>query len=241
MVLPDTPQPALLRDIIEWDVGNWARCLPYWREWIPSNGVEPLRVLAVGERNGGMSLWFARMGCRVVCTDVDGPTPLAKEIHQRHGVTDRIEYAAASLMGLPYEADSFDIVACKSVIGGVKGIRKVRSSRTLENHGLAVEEARRVLRPGGLFLGAENLRGNVLHQWVRLRRHRGNLGWRHMSPVELDWLLREFSEREVKPFGFIGAGNGEGRWNRWRGKMEEWLSRCLPRDWLYIGFFRARK
>ncbi len=92
---------------------------------------------------------------------------------------------------------------CKSVIGGLKLERSDPGTRTLANQAVAVREINRVLKPGGYFLGAENLRGiELLHQ-LRVRYKKGNVGWRHFTMRELSELLNNFSVSELKSFGLL--------------------------------------
>jgi SAM-dependent methyltransferase len=62
------------------------------------------------------------------------------------GVADRVELHTADMTALPFEADSFDLVVSSVAIHNVKG----RAGREK-----AVEEAVRVLRPGGRLLVAD--------------------------------------------------------------------------------------
>ena len=105
-------------------------------------------------------------------------------------VQDRISYAAVDAFNIPYPENHFDVVACKSVIGGLVLQRKRPETRTLKNQRLAVEEIRRVLKPGGIFLGAENLTGTKIHQFLRRMKYGPELGWRYLRTTEIQWLLR---------------------------------------------------
>jgi arsenite methyltransferase len=62
------------------------------------------------------------------------------------GIADRVELHTADMAALPFEADSFDLVVSNVAIHNVKG----RSGREK-----AIEEAVRVLRPGGRLLIAD--------------------------------------------------------------------------------------
>ena len=50
-----------LADIIGWDVGNWSKCLSHWQPWLGSVRNENSKIVVLGERNGGISLWPARV------------------------------------------------------------------------------------------------------------------------------------------------------------------------------------
>ena len=79
-----------LDDIFEWDVANWSKCLPYWEPWLTRLDKDTARILALGERDGGLSLWFALQGFKVLCTDYHIPGELARLSHERWMVQDRI-------------------------------------------------------------------------------------------------------------------------------------------------------
>ena len=91
-----------LDDIFEWDVDNWSKCLPYWEPWLTRLDRDTARILALGERNGGLSLWFALQGFKVLCTDYYMPGEVARLSHARWMVQDRISYAAVDAFNIPY-------------------------------------------------------------------------------------------------------------------------------------------
>ena len=220
----------------------------------------------LGDRMGGLSLWLARLGYNVLCTDYSPLDNAVRLLHERWQVQDRIVYVSADVFGLKYPDDYFDMVTCKSVIGGLSLDHADALTRSLENQKLAVEEIRRVLKPGGVFLGAENLTGSKCHMamrkflsnrllfWRYLRRGnsipvawrkmrlRSALGWRFLQMSEIQWLFEGYSQCEQKPHGFVGT-----HWPQWCGlnllcaPLDRCLSRILPASWLYISFIRARK
>jgi SAM-dependent methyltransferase len=240
---PQLPEGVIpLDDIIGWDVGNWSKCLSYWQPWFSAINKSTARVLVLGERNGGISLWFALQGFNVLCTDYVPLSENVRRLHMRWQVQERINYASADVFRLVYKDNYFDIVACKSVIGGLLLDYKDASTRTLENQKLAVEEIRRVIKPAGIFLGAENLTGTSVHMALRKIRLKGRLGWRYLQISEIEWLFKNYSACEQKPYGCIGT-----YWPRSSGlnvvseAMDRCFSKVLPGNWLYISFVRARK
>jgi len=236
------PPGDLLNDIIGWDVRNWSRCLDYWQPWLDGMDRDRAKVLVLGERNGGLSLWLALQGFTVLCTDFKNPEPRAGLLHRRWKVQDKVSYAAIDAFSIQYPDDHFDVVACKSVIGGLKLEYKLASTRSLVNQKLAVEEIRRVLKPGGVILGAENLAATSVHQALRRFRHKGRIGWRYLRIHEIQWLFENYSECEQCPYGFIGT-----HWTRLFGlnrlfsSMDRCFSQILPPNWLYISFIRGQK
>jgi SAM-dependent methyltransferase len=89
------------------------------------------------------------------------------------GVADRVELHTADMTALPFEDNSFDVVVSSLAIHNIEG----RAGRQK-----AIDEAVRVLRPGGRLLIAD-LRGTSQHQ-ARLAAigmrdvRRTRLGWR---------------------------------------------------------------
>jgi ubiquinone/menaquinone biosynthesis C-methylase UbiE len=89
------------------------------------------------------------------------------------GVADRVELHTADMTALPFEDSSFDVVLSSLAIHNISG----RAGREK-----AVDEAVRVLRPGGRLLIAD-IRGTARHQ-AQLARigmsdvTRRRLGWR---------------------------------------------------------------
>jgi SAM-dependent methyltransferase len=231
----------LLKDIIEWDVQTWSRCLELWKPIVHSMDPGVSRVLTVGERNGGLSLWFALEGFRVTCSDFRGPTRQARSLHERHGVASSITYADVNIFSSPYPDSCFDIVAAKSVIGGLRLVRKDPATRTLGNLSLAVAEIHRILKPGGYFLGAENLVGSWLHQRVRSWIQHSNIQWRHLNCAEIDLLFCKFEAVEQMPYGFLGSRFTRFGIDRLTAILDSCVCRFLPRHWKYVCFIKARK
>jgi arsenite methyltransferase len=101
----------------------------------------------------------------------------AAEATQRNavaeGVADRVELHTASMIHLPFENDSFDLDLSNVAIHNVKG-DPARSK--------AIEEAVRVLRPGGQLMLADLMATKqyqaVLNRLGMADVGRRNLGWR---------------------------------------------------------------
>ena len=149
---------ALLADVFQWDVGTWSKALRVWEAVLA-----PLpqgRALALGEREGGLSLYLAMHGHRVICSDLSSPEPSARPLHERYQVHPRVAYEAQDITNIQHPDNSFDVVMFKSVIGALS---------TKERQLKALAEIHRVLRPGGVLLFAENLGGSRLHRWMRKR------------------------------------------------------------------------
>lgn len=187
-----------IHDIIGWDTATWSKALCAWDEVIPDLA-NALAALELGAGRGGLSIYLALHGCRVVCSDVESPELLAKPIHQQHRFGEQISYRAVDATSIPYADSSFDVVAFKSLLGGIGG------HRGQEFIGQSVSEIHRILRPGGFLLFAENLVGSSIHMYMRRRFVKWGQSWHYLSHDEIEILLRPFSRRRVETAGFLSA------------------------------------
>ena len=224
----------LLRDCIEWDVPNWALALEFWRhksalDW------QGKQALEIGGRNGGLSLWAAKQGLQVICSDLDGPTERAHQLHIAHQVTDKIEYAEVNAVEIPYE-NHFDIVLFKSVLGGVGENDKLERART------AVTQMHKALKPGGELWFAENLEASPMHRLLRRKFVHWGKRWNYISIESLQEFMSVFSSFEYRTAGFLGAlGQCEQQRNFLSSLDRYFLARMVPEKWRYIMIGVARK
>jgi SAM-dependent methyltransferase len=90
------------------------------------------------------------------------------------GVADRVELHTADMTALPFEADTFDVIVSNVALHNIKG----RSGREK-----AIEEAVRVLRPGGRLLFVD-LWGTRLYC-----AHLAKLGMKGVDRRGLGWRM----------------------------------------------------
>src|SRR5262245_36141258 len=105
-----------LRDFIEWDVGNWSVALDCWLRHTTQN-ISTCSALELGSRNGGLSLWMASQGARVLSSDVELPTQ-ASQLHKARGVSHLIQYESIDATSIPYTMQ-FDVILFKSMLGAI--------------------------------------------------------------------------------------------------------------------------
>lgn len=192
------PDKKQLKDIFQWDVASWSRALPLWKEHLPKTGM----ALALGERDGGLSLWLAQQDLHVHCTDLEGPTDNARNLHEEYEEQRNITYDVADITNLPYADASFDVVVFKSVLGALE---------TKERQQQALDEIFRVLKPGGKLLFAENLRGSALHRWARKKFVKWATYWRYLN-LKADADIWKNYDLQWKTTGFLAAfGRSEGQ------------------------------
>ncbi|MEX1000583.1 MAG: class I SAM-dependent methyltransferase [Crocinitomicaceae bacterium] len=214
-----------LNDIIQWDVKTWSKALPFWEEHAD---LQPgKKVLAIGEREGGLSLWLAKKGLEVYCTDYNEFPEHTKQMHQKYGVQDQIAYHqpvdATNLS--KYPDNHFDIVVFKSVIGALS--EKSRQAK-------AIEEMHRVLKEGGQLLFAENMVGSALHVRLRKKFVKWDKYWRYLRYKEDQDLFDKFSEKNFTTKGFLANFGRSERQRSVLGNIDKALIWGIPRSWRYV-------
>jgi SAM-dependent methyltransferase len=223
----------LVADIIQWDVRNWSAALSFWERNVDWHRVQ--ECLELGGRDGGLSLWLALKGMHVVCSDVEDNRQRAHMHHQRHTFGGSIEYAVVDALDIPYE-NHFDVIAFKSVLGGVGcDGRKDRQQK-------AVDHIYKALKPGGKLLFIENLVASPLHSFVRRKFVRWGNSWRYVTLAEMREFLRTFKNVQMGTTGVLGTF---GRTERQRDVLarvdQALLNHVTPARWQYLVFGIAEK
>lgn len=228
----------LLTDVVGWDVRNWATAVRFWDETIDWSGADTLRCLELGAGRGGLALWLALKGKQVVCSDVANAAEQARPLHSRYGVEEHMEYRdidAAAISASPEDDEFFDVVVFKSILGGV-------GRDDSERQRAVIDEAFRVLRPGGMLLFAENLEGSGLHRFVRRRANRWGGRWRYMTLEAFNDFLSPFAAVEMRTTGVIAAMGRTERQRDFLARIDHGLlNRVIPSRWRYIAYGIARK
>ena len=230
-----------MADIVGWDVRTWSRAVECWERAVAEQEARlgrPLDVLEIGAGPGGPSLWLTLRGHRVVTSNLDNTELLARPLHERYGVAERIDYRDLDVVaGLPYR-DAFDVVVFKSVLGGLGGDDPQLARR-------ALAELRAALRPGGLLLWAENLRGTLLHRaarWAAYRIRRART-WHYLALRRLRELLAgAFEDVELHTGGTLAVlGTSERARGRLAAIDQAVLDRLQPPSWHYMAYGTARR
>jgi SAM-dependent methyltransferase len=228
-----------IQDIIEWDVLNWSQLIPTWTPVIEKLD-RGSKILAIGERNGGLSIWLALKGFDVICTDRTGPEPQAATLHRKHGVADKIQYDTLDIVDCNWQPGQFDLIIAKSVIGGLKSDPKDRSTRNFQVQQQAVNNIHGLLKPGGYFLSAENMQGSLLLRQLR-KIQKKDRGWRHFRWEEMAPLYHCFAQVESKAFGVIPTLFSNPVANKAVFIINKYCLQILPPATKYITFTIARK
>ncbi len=191
------------KDIIQWDVKNWGQALDFWQPYLTDK--KKGEALSLGERHGGLTLWLAQQGWKVVCTDLNGVSEEAHALHQKYNIAEKVSYESANITQLPYEDNRFDVVVFKSVLGALQH---------KDNQLKALQEIHRVLKPGGHLLFAENLVAGKMHQKLREKYVSWNSYWRYLNlATDMD-LFAHFNEFNYQTHGVLGLlGRNEAQRN----------------------------
>lgn len=212
-------QKEMTRDIIAWDIVNWSKAIEHWQ-----NNAEVLNkdydCLELGSSKGGMSLWLALNGNKVLCTDLNGPEKGAHQIHEKYNCSSRITYGAMDATNISYE-NKFDVVIFKSIMGGIPC-----------DKAKILNEIHKALKPGGRLLFAENLEATLLHKV--LRRNYGTKGWNYLRLDEVDKVFASFNKVTYQTVGFFGC-LGRNEWQKnFLGKVDTLLNGIIPTKSKYI-------
>lgn len=221
---------ALLADIIQWDVKNWGKAIPFWTTAI--DGIKGGTAAAFGEREGGLSLWLAMNDFTVDCSDYNGMEVTPLELHVKHNVTDSIAYSKQDITSTSFEDNSFDVVMFKSVIGTLNSKERQQE---------ALDELYRILKPGGFLLFAENLEATRMHQYARRKFTNWGTRWRYLKWKEMNPMLSKFSEIKMTSTGFFATfGRSEGQRKLFSG-IDWLLHPILPKSWKYVIIAACKK
>lgn len=214
-----------LNDIIEWDIANWKYALDFWESYYP---IKPgMKVLAIGERRGGLSLFFAKKGCQVICTDYRDFPDSTKKLHKNYQVDNSIRYEQLDMRQIQFPDETFDIVVFKSVIGAIEHYEDQQKS---------LAEIHRVLKKGGAFLFAENSSASKFHRFMRKLFVKWEAKWRYVPDKEFKEWGQKYSASFSDKKGFISLF-GRREWQRKILSIpDKIISTFVPKSWKYIYF-----
>ncbi|WPU95869.1 class I SAM-dependent methyltransferase [Mucilaginibacter sabulilitoris] len=209
----------MIRDIVAWDIVNWSKAIKHWQNTVPvlNKGYE---CLELGSSKGGMSLWLALNGNKVLCTDLNGPEEAAYQIHEKYNCSSKITYGSMDATNIPHE-NKFDVVIFKSIIGGIP-----------QDKAKTLTEIHKALKPGGKLLFAENLEATRLHKI--LRKNFGTKGWDYLRMDEINEVFAAYNKVTYTTAGFFGC-MGRNEWQRnFLGNVDTMLNWIIPNRSKYI-------
>ncbi|NHB93612.1 class I SAM-dependent methyltransferase [Photorhabdus cinerea] len=225
---------STLHDIIEWDINSWSKCLCFWL----SKGkisLEDAKVLEIGSHNGGLSLWAALNGAKVICSDLGGPNKKAYQKHKDYNLSDFIVYKNINALDIPYE-NELDIVLSKSVIGGIG------RNNNAGNQKIAISEIYKSLKKGGEYWFAENLSASPAHKILRSKFIQWGDEWRYITIDDMNEFLHQFSSVEYITTGFISCFGRTEKQRKILNFFDRFIfSKIVPKKWNYIIIGVAKK
>ncbi len=227
-------EKELIKDIIQWDSENWSQPLLFWGERLSSEN-KALKCLELGCREGGLSLWLALKGYSVVSSDLEKTEMVAKPLHQKYNLQDKIIYQDINATSIPYE-NYFDIIIFKSILGGIGRNNNLKMQQEV------ILQIHKALKPGGKFLFAENTRATILHRFFRKTFTKWGSTWRYITISEMKEFLTVFSSIETKTTGFAGVFGRTENQKRFLGKIDRYFFNYIfPSTWKYIYYGVAKK
>ena len=225
---------AMLKDVLQWDVGNWITPLNYWEKVLDDTKTS-LTCLELGAREGGLSLWLASKGHSVVCSDLTNTEAIAFPLHKKYNLLSKISYRDIDATTIPYE-NHFDVVVIKSILGGIG------RNNNLSIQKQVIDQVYKALKPGGRFLFAENSKATVLHRFFRKKFTKWGSDWRYLSQEDFHDLLSSFNKAHIKSTGFAGVfGRSESQKILLSKSDKYFLNHILPQNWKYIVYGSAVK
>ncbi len=224
----------LVDEIIEWDVANWGRALSLWDEDLSADW-SARSALDLGAGGGGLSLYLALRGCRVTYCDFAAPRPEALERFKRHEIGEAVSFVRANVTRLPLRSESYDLVGFKSLLASVGKFGGFPSQKSV------LDEAYRVLKPGGVLLFAENARGSAVHAYCRDRFVAWGHDCRYPSLAEMKGFMSAFSRVHLVSFGVLAAF-GRREWQRRAlSRVDRVLTPVIPKGSRYLAYGYAIK
>lgn len=225
-----TNRKELMQQIVGWDVVNWSKAVDYWEKNASIYGKE-LECLELGSSKGGMSLWLALNKNRVFCTDINGPEPVAHDLHKQYDCQTRITYGSMDALNIGYE-NRFDLIIFKSILGGICGDDNDKKI-------FLINQMYKALKPGGKLLFAENLEGTALHKVGR--KYFGSKGWNYLRLSEMKRVFSSFSHVQYSTTGFFGCFGRTERQRSIISLLDGLLDKLIPASSKYIVFGIAVK
>ncbi|MDR2707085.1 MAG: class I SAM-dependent methyltransferase [Planctomycetaceae bacterium] len=224
----------VLNDIVQWDIRTWSNAITFWDKNIDWN--KGTNCLALGEREGGLSLYLALKGKKVICSDLFNPKEIAEPLHTRYNVNQLITYENIDATDIPYE-NHFDIITFKSIIGGIG-----RNEDGFAIQQQVFEQIYKALKPNGILLFAENLTATFLHQYCRKKFVQHAQTWRYVSLKEFNTFLNPFKKRQLQTTGFL-ATFGRTELQRTTFAIFDKLifNHIFPANWQYVVYGIAEK
>lgn len=179
-------------EIIEWDVVNWSRALPFWLENTKLN-LKKTTSLDIGGRDGGLCLWLSNQCNKVIYSDINTPPEHCLELHKKYNAQN-VTYKKINATQ-PIKERGVNLITSKSVLNvvGVEDRMKI------------IQSIYDALPKGGEYWFVDNLQASIVHQKLRKRFVPWGDRWDYLHANELEEKFSSFSELHFKTFGLLGT------------------------------------
>ena len=225
---------CLINACVEWDTINWSKAVAFWEASLKLENANYM-CLELGGHSGGMSLWLAARGNKVICSDLQNPEKIAGNLHKKFDTRYAITYQAIDATNIPFESH-FDIVVFKSILGGIS-----RNGNSHLNQ-VVIDQIYKALKPNGKVLFAENLEATSVHRFVRKKFTAWGRYWNYLSLNDMKLLFRKFERMKYDTAGFLGTFGRTENQRRLLGKIDTlFFDRTLPDNMKYIVYGIATK
>ena len=231
--MKDKTNKQLIKDIIEWDVANWSKSIIFWESKIDLK-YKKYTCLELGGKRGGLSLFLAKYGNKVICSDLESPEEHALELHKKHKTENKISYESIDATKIPYE-NKFDIVIFKSILGGISR----DGNNTLKK--ITIDEIHKSLKPSGKLLFAENLEASFIHKFFRRRFVKWGAEWNYLKCNEIKELFSSYRKLEYITVGFWGTFGRTETQRNILGRIDRVFEKMIPKSKRYIAIGIAEK
>ena len=210
------PNPPSLKDLpsqfvnkcIGWNVGAWQTALQSGLDLLTENNINLVdkRVLELGGgTHSTLAPIFEKLGAMATSSFYNdrGMETLLFEINDRYKTS--VDSKQIDIFG-DYLDDKYDIVICKSVLGGIaRGNEKFLLARALKSI------QKNLLTEDGVIFTLDNLYGSTLAQFLRSRLGAGRNRWNYFTLEELRSAVPENFELLSRTNGVLSFASTSNR------------------------------
>jgi SAM-dependent methyltransferase len=140
----------------------------YFRKYVPENKIKNLHFLELGCGAGPNLLWLAKKGIRVSGIDISPlALKIARHVFEEAKLCEQIgRFDEGSVTETPYEDESFDGILEACVFQHLDKSDRIK----------AFEEVKRLLKPGGVFVGYMLGRDHTVFQKMKAKQIKDDPG-----------------------------------------------------------------
>jgi SAM-dependent methyltransferase len=170
------------------------------------------------------------LGAKVTCTgyhsDFEDVSDETKRVHAKYGLKS-IVYRRVDACCIPF-SNQFDIIALKSVIGGITRNSRPDLAETV------ISQIYKALRRDGRLVVMENLCATFVHRFFRNHFGSGADDWHYFRIEEIEHLLQQFRSVQCETFGFFGCFGRNESQRTALGILDSFIEKIIPDQLNYI-------